>query len=96
MPWLIAPLAAYIVMGLMTAGAYARDKHAARLGRRRIPERSLHLLELCGGALGAVVARRTLRHKTRDTRFLLVSWAILALHAALWAVFFWWRVGAAS
>jgi uncharacterized membrane protein YsdA (DUF1294 family) len=78
--------------GVMSAAAfllYRHDKRRARAGGWRIPETSLHLIELLGGWPGAVLARRKLRHKTMKTRFLLVSWGIVAAHLALWLVWLW-------
>lgn len=86
------PAAILGVMALASAGTwlvYWSDKRRARAGRRRVRERTLHLWELAGGWPGGLVARRALRHKTRDRRFLVVSWAIIALHAAVWSVAAW-------
>lgn len=82
--------AVYLVMGLVTYLAYWRDKRAARRGRRRTRERTLHLLELLGGCVGGALARPMLRHKTIDRRFRIVSWAILLLHLGAWAAYFAW------
>lgn len=78
-------LAVYLLMSLWAFGAYWVDKRAAAAGRRRVRERSLHLLELAGGWPGAWAAQRLLRHKTIDRAFRLVFWAIVLLHAAAWA-----------
>ncbi len=49
------PIAAalYALVSLLTLIAYGIDKSRAIDGRRRIPERRLHLLELLGGWPGA-------------------------------------------
>ena len=86
---LIAAALVYGLGGLVTIVAYRLDKRAATRGRRRIRERTLHLLEVAGGCLGGLIARPLLRHKTRDARFRVVSWLILALHAGAWAMAFW-------
>jgi len=64
----------YLPMSLVTALAYWLDKARARAAgsgatRRRVPERTLHLLELLGGWPGALWAREHVRHKTRDRVF---------------------------
>lgn len=73
--WLEASwLALYYGASLITYGAYARDKTAAQNARRRIPERSLHLMSLVGGWPGALIAQALLRHKTRKRSFLIGYW----------------------
>jgi uncharacterized membrane protein YsdA (DUF1294 family)/cold shock CspA family protein len=68
------------LVNLLTYIAYALDKHAAQRGRWRIPEATLHLLELAGGWPGAVVAQQQLRHKTRKPAYRLVFWTMVLLH----------------
>lgn len=76
---------AYGCMSLITYAVYARDKTAARRGRRRAPERTLHLLALLGGWPGALLAQRRLRHKSSKTGFLAVYWLTVLLNCALLA-----------
>ena len=67
--------------------AHARDKTAARKGRRRTSERTLHLLEFVGGWPGAILAMFLFHHKIRKPSYFLVT----ALIVAGWiAVAFWW------
>ena len=54
-------LAAFVLMGA--------DKRKARRGAWRIPERTLFLPALLGGALGGVLGMRTFHHKTRHWYF---------------------------
>ncbi|HBD19435.1 MAG TPA: DUF1294 domain-containing protein [Arenimonas sp.] len=61
-------------MSLMALAAYAIDKSAAQAGRRRIPEKTLHLFALLGGWPGALVAQQWLRHKSVKAGFLGVFW----------------------
>jgi uncharacterized membrane protein YsdA (DUF1294 family) len=63
--------------------AYAADKRRAGTGRRRIPERTLHLLALLGGWPGALAGQRRFRHKTRKVSFQVVFWAVVLLHVAI-------------
>ena len=79
----------YALMSLVALGVYAADKSAARRGRRRVRERTLHAIELLGGWPGALVAQQLLRHKRRKWSFVLVTWLIAAAHVgvilfALW------------
>jgi uncharacterized membrane protein YsdA (DUF1294 family) len=65
----IVLLVALAVWNLLSFAIYALDKHAARRALRRIPERRLILLAVAGGATGAYLAQRILRHKTRKAPF---------------------------
>jgi uncharacterized membrane protein YsdA (DUF1294 family) len=64
----------YAVISLITFIAYAVDKFAAQRGRWRTPEKTLHLLSLCGGWPGALLAQQYLRHKSTKTEFRVVFW----------------------
>ena len=66
--WLAAYLA---VMNLAAFGAYGADKRWARRGSWRIPERTLFLLPLLGGSVGALLGMHVFRHKTRHLKFTL-------------------------
>lgn len=90
--WLVGAIGVYAVMSVAAAALYALDKRRASAGRgRRIPERTLHTIEALGGWPGAILARRTLRHKSAKASFLVVSWLIVATHAAAWAGVVWLR-----
>lgn len=77
-------LGIYAAMSVVAVIAFAVDKRAAGRGDRRIPERTLHTLELLGGWSGALLAVYLLRHKSAKIRFRVIQWAIVALHAAAW------------
>jgi len=72
-----------IMINAVTFTAFARDKRAAELGRRRTPERRLLTLDLIGGTPAAMAAQQVLRHKTRKAPFRRVLWILAALHLAL-------------
>jgi uncharacterized membrane protein YsdA (DUF1294 family) len=78
-PWLL--LGWLVVVNAATAAAYAYDKIAARRGARRIRERTLLLLDLAGGVVGAWLVFFGMRHKTQHRRF----WIVQSLATVLWA-----------
>ena len=65
--------------------AYAFDKSAARNGRWRTKESTLHLLSLAGGWPGALVAQQRLRHKSSKPSFLAVFWVTVVLNCGILA-----------
>ena len=67
---------------------YCFDKAAARRDARRTPENSLHLVSLCGGWPGALIAQQQFRHKTVKQPFQAVFWITVALNLAA----AWWLV----
>lgn len=67
-------LAAFLLMGI--------DKRRARLGKWRIPERTLLLACALFGAAGGLTGMHVFRHKTRKPRFRFGVPAMLALQAA--------------
>lgn len=71
-------------MSLLTFAVYAGDKAAARAGRWRTAESTLHLLALAGGWPGALLAQQWLRHKSVKPAFRAVFWATVLLNVALW------------
>ncbi|HKF84740.1 MAG TPA: DUF1294 domain-containing protein [Candidatus Limnocylindrales bacterium] len=73
--WLVA-------INVVTAGAYAYDKLAAPRGRRRVRERTLWLLCLAGGVLGAWIVFLGMRHKTLHRSF----WAVQSIASVVWLV----------
>jgi uncharacterized membrane protein YsdA (DUF1294 family) len=91
--WLMTALAAATLLAGATAAiALWIDKRRARQGRWRIPERTLHTIELCGGWLGSLLARRLLRHKSRKGSYRIVAAAISTLHVAAWAALIAWAI----
>lgn len=62
----------YLVMSVVTFIAYALDKSAAKNGRWRTKESTLHLFAVLGGWPGALWAQNILRHKSSKQEFKLV------------------------
>lgn len=74
-----------VCASLFSAGLNVYDKILAKMGGKRISERSLHLADAMGGSLGGLVTRCIIRHKTAKPAFLVPSAAILAVHGGLLA-----------
>jgi uncharacterized membrane protein YsdA (DUF1294 family)/cold shock CspA family protein len=72
----------YLAASPVTFIAYAVDKSAARKGRWRTKEGTLHLLALIGGWPGALVAQSVLRHKSRKQPFRAIFWLTVILNCA--------------
>jgi len=68
------------VINLATAAAYAYDKLAAPRERRRVRERTLWLLCLAGGFVGAWIVFFGMRHKTRKQSF----WIVQSIATVVW------------
>ena len=75
---------AFVLMGL--------DKRRAKKNAWRIPERTLFLPVIFGGALGGVAWMRLFRHKTRHWTFRLGMPAILILQVAALTAWTYWDV----
>ncbi|MDD4715569.1 MAG: DUF1294 domain-containing protein [Oscillospiraceae bacterium] len=58
------------------------DKHKARRGRWRTPEKTLFLIAVLGGSLGAILGMHVFHHKTKHKKFQLGMPAIFLLEAA--------------
>lgn len=64
----------YFISSIVTFLAYAIDKSAAQNDRWRTKESTLHLFGLIGGWPGALLAQKTLRHKSKKQEFQTVFW----------------------
>ena len=78
----------YMILSPIAIYIYWVDKSAAKAGTWRIPEASLHLLELAGGFVGALAAQKLLRHKTVKKSYQAVFALIALYHTYLWVAFF--------
>ena len=74
-------LATYFgVISGLTLIFYWSDKRKAQHEQWRIPEGTLHLLELLGGWPAALLGQRFLRHKTKKRGYQVLFWLIVAIH----------------
>jgi uncharacterized membrane protein YsdA (DUF1294 family) len=73
-------LVVYLAVSAVAFAVYALDKSAARRGRWRTPESSLHLVSLLGGWPGALAAQGVLRHKSAKLSFRLLFWTTVVLN----------------
>ena len=79
----MSPLLLWLfVINVVTAIAYAYDKLAAPGGGRRVRERTLWILCLLGGVIGAWIVFFAMRHKTQHQSF----WVVQAAASVLWVV----------
>ncbi|PML59915.1 DUF1294 domain-containing protein [Vibrio lentus] len=78
----------YLAIGLVTFFVYAKDKRAAINGNWRVPEKTLHILSVAGGWLGALIAQDKLRHKTQKQPFRAIYWLTVVINVAafLWTL----------
>ena len=74
------------VINLLTFIVYGADKRRARKGKWRVPEKTLFLLPLLGGSIGALLGMRVFHHKTRHWYFV---WGIPAILLAQIALVLW-------
>lgn len=82
------PLFLYPAMSGIAFILYQEDKSRAQQHRWRIPENTLHLIELCGGWLGAYVAQRLLQHKSSKPSYQFEFCVIVAIHLVGWIIWF--------
>ncbi len=73
----------YGAASLICYVTYQADKSAARRGRWRTSESTLHFLALIGGWPGAIVAQQFLRHKTTKASFRATFWVTVLANVAL-------------
>ena len=71
------------VINFTTWAAYGLDKGRAKSGKWRIPERTLLLLALIGGSLGALAGMIMFRHKTRKPKFFISVPVMFVAHCVI-------------
>jgi len=76
LPYLfVINIIAFLLMGI--------DKHKARRGKWRIPEKTLFLTALLGGSIGSILGMYQFRHKTKHTAFVIGMPCILLFQILL-------------
>lgn len=91
MPPLTAALLLYLAaVNVVAFAVYGADKRRAKKERRRVPEKTLFLLAIIGGSVGALAGMYAFRHKTRHWYFV---WGIPAILAAQMALAVWLAAG---
>ena len=58
-----------LVINLLGFFAMGLDKHKAKKGKWRIPEKTLFLVALLGGSLGTTIGMHVFHHKTKHWYF---------------------------
>ena len=73
-------------VNVVTFAVYGIDKAKAKRGAWRVPERTLFLLPLLGGSLGALLGMKVFHHKTKHWYFV---WGIPLILVAQIALAIW-------
>ena len=71
------------VMSLVAFAAFGLDKFKAKTNRWRIRERTLFLLALLGGGIGAFLGMKIFHHKTLHKQFVIGIPAIMIVQLVL-------------
>ena len=72
-----------VLINLITFFYFGVDKLKAQLSHRRVPEKTLWILALVGGTVGALAGMNFFRHKTKKNSFQIVIAFILLIQIAL-------------
>ena len=71
-----------VVINVVTFAVYGADKRRARRGAWRVSEKTLFLLPLLGGSVGALAGMRVFHHKTKHKEFRFGFPALLCVQCA--------------
>lgn len=90
-PWLWALVGYLVLVNVIAFTVFGADKVRARKQRWRVPEKTLFLLALLGGGLGAFLGMHIFHHKTKHWYFRVFIPLILVVQiaagVALWLHF---------
>ncbi len=81
--YIIPVFAVWLFVSAVGVILTVHDKRAAKRGSRRVPEATLMLWGLLGGAAAMFVTMRIIRHKTRHPKFMFGLPAEILLHLLL-------------
>jgi len=76
----------FLSINLISGLVFSIDKNAAKKGHRRVPERTLHMLEIMGGVFANIFLMFTIRHKNRKfsywgwTMLVLIGWVVMLIY----------------
>ena len=73
----------FLVINIVTFFYFGLDKLKAQMNNRRISEKMLLILALIGGSLGALLAMKFFRHKTKKVSFQSMLIIILAVQVLI-------------
>jgi uncharacterized membrane protein YsdA (DUF1294 family) len=65
-----------LIINFVSGFFFVYDKRAARKNKSRIPEITLHTLELMGGVFTNILLMYTIRHKNRKFGYWVGTWII--------------------
>lgn len=71
------------VMSVIAFAAFGLDKYKAKTDKWRTPEKTLFILAILGGGIGAFLGMRVFRHKTKHTQFVIGIPAIMIVQLIL-------------
>jgi len=72
-----------VLISLISLIFFSLDKFKAKKNKRRIPEATLHILELLGGVFIIIPSMYVIRHKNRKWKYFLWSYLILIVWLAV-------------
>ena len=73
----------FVAISFITAVVTLADKSKARRNKWRVPENTLMLLGLFGGAAAEYITMKIIRHKTKHAKFMIGLPLFILLHIAL-------------
>jgi len=66
-----------IIINIASGIMFSYDKQAAGKNNRRVPEMTLHILEMLGGVFANMVLMYSIHHKNQKFRYYGVIWMVL-------------------
>ena len=76
----------YLIINVCTFFIYGIDKKRAKTGAWRISEKTLILLAVFGGGLGALLGILAFHHKTRHVKFKILVPLFLFIHVFVFGI----------